>query len=145
VFTSTYGGNTRLVRVKSDGGKYDTSDAWTHRYEGNMSTPVVVDGHAYVLGRDKRLVCVNVTTGKEAWGTDDRFGDYWSLVANRDKILALDNRGLLYLLKANAKEFEVLDKRKIADGETWAHLAVCGDEIFVRDLAGLTAWRWTGK
>jgi outer membrane protein assembly factor BamB len=145
VFTSTYGGNTRLIRIKSDGGKYDTTDAWTFRYEGNMSTPVVVEGHAYVLGKDKRLVCVDVKTGKEAWGTEDRFGDYWSLVANKDKILALDNRGILYLFKANAKEFDLLDKRNVADAETWAHLAVCGDEIIIRDLNGLTVWRWTGK
>lgn len=145
IFTSTYGGNTRLLKLSSAGGKYETSDAWTHRYEGNMTTPVIVDGHAYLLGKDKRLVCVNVKTGKEAWGTEERFGDYWSLVANKDKILALDNRGTLFLLKANAKEFELLDKRKVADAETWAHLAVVGDELFVRDLNGLTAWTWGRK
>lgn len=142
VFTSTYGGNTRLLKITSEGGKYDTADAWTFKYEGNMSTPVVVDGHAYVLGKDKRLVCVNVKTGKEAWGTDDRFGDYWSLVANGDKILALDNRGILFLLKANAKEFDLLDKRKLTESDTWAHLTVCGDEIYIRDISGLTAWKW---
>lgn len=95
VFTSTYGGNTRMLRVTSAGGKYDTSDAWTLKYEGNMSTPVVVDGHAYVLGKDKRLLCVNLKTGKEAWSTDERFGDYWSLVANKDKILARQPRNAL--------------------------------------------------
>ncbi|MBM3979456.1 MAG: pyrrolo-quinoline quinone [Planctomycetes bacterium] len=145
IFTSTYGGNTRLLKLSSAGGKYETSDAWTFRYEGNMSTPVVVDDHAYLLGKDKRLVCVNVKTGKEAWGSEDRFGDYWSLVANKNQILALDNRGILFLLKANAKEFELLDKRKVADAETWAHVAVCGDEVFVRDLTGLTVWKWAAK
>ena len=90
-------------------------------------------------------MCVNVKTGKEVWGTDDRFGDYWSLVANKDRILALDNRGVLYLIKANAKEFELIEKRKVSDSETWAHLAVCGDEIFIRDLTGLSVWRWSAK
>jgi outer membrane protein assembly factor BamB len=145
VFTSTYGGNTRLIRIKSDGGKYITEDAWGMRYEGNMTTPVVVGGHAYVLGKDRRLLCVNLETGKQVWGTDERFGEYWSLVANKDKILALDQRGTLYLLKANPKEFDLLDKRKIADSETWAHVAVCGDELFIRDLTGLTCWRWSGR
>ena len=145
IFTSTYGGNTRLVRVKSEGGKYDTQDAWSLKYEGNMSTPVIVNGHAYVLGKDKRLLCVDLATGKEAWRTDERFGDYWSLVANRDKILALDQRGILYLLKANEKEFDQLDKRKISNSESWAHLAVCGDELYIRDLEGLAAWKWVGK
>jgi outer membrane protein assembly factor BamB len=145
IFTSTYGGNTRLLQITSAGGKYDTTDAWTLKYEGNMSTPVVVDGHAYLLGKDKRLVCVNLKTGKEAWSTEERFGDYWSLVANKDKILALDNRGILFLIKANSKEYELLDKRKLDTNDTWAHLAVCGDEIVIRDLNGLTVWRWVQK
>lgn len=142
VFTSTYGGNTRLLKVKSAGGTYAVDDAWTVRYEGNMTSPVVVEGHAYVLGKDRRLFCVNLETGKEAWRTDERFGEYWSMVANGNKILALDQRGILYLLKANREEYDPLDQRKVADAETWAHLAICGDELFIRDLNGLTAWRW---
>jgi len=145
LFTSTYGGNTRLLKLASDGGNYSAKDAWTLKYEGNMTTPVVVNGHAYLLGKDKRLLCVNLETGAEAWRTDERFGDYWSLVANGDKILALDQRGTLFLLKANPKEYELLDQRKVADSETWAHLAVAGDEIVVRDLKGLTMWKWRGK
>ncbi|MFO0939072.1 MAG: PQQ-binding-like beta-propeller repeat protein [Gemmataceae bacterium] len=145
VFTSTYGGNTRVVRVSSQGGKYDTADAWSLRYEGYMTTPVVVDGHAYVLGKDRRFICVNVATGKDTWRTEERFGEYWSVVANRDKILALDNRGILYLLKANPKEFELIEKRKVADAETWAHLTVCGDEIYIRDLNGLSKWKWNAS
>lgn len=145
VFTSTYGGNTRLLKVTSEGGKFDVRDGWSFKYEGNMSSPVVAGGHAYVLGKDKRLMCANLETGKEAWRTEERFGEYWSMVVNKDKILALDQRGTLYLLKASAKEFDLLDKRKVSESETWAHLAVCGDELFVRDLNGLAAWRWAGK
>lgn len=138
VFTSTYGGKTQLFKVAGPA----TADAWSLRYEGNMTSPVVIDGYAYLLGKDKTALCVDLRTGREAWRTDKRFGDYWSLVANRDKILALDNRGILYLLKADPADFRRLDERKIADAETWAHLAVCGDELYVRDLNGLTAWRW---
>ncbi|MBX9627783.1 MAG: PQQ-like beta-propeller repeat protein [Gemmataceae bacterium] len=142
VFTSTYGGNTQLVKVESTGDGLAAEPAWGFKYEGHMTSPVIVNGHAYLLGKDKRLVCVDLAAGKEAWGTDKRFGDYWSLVANGDKLLGLDNRGTLYLVKANPKEFELLDERKLGTGETWAHLAVAGDELFVRDLNGITAYRW---
>ena len=145
IFTSTYGGNTRLLKLSSDGGNYSSKDAWSLKYEGNMTTPVVVNGHAYFLGKDKRLICVNLETGAETWRTDERFGDYWSLVANGDKILALDQRGTLFLLKANPKEYELIDQRKIAPSETWAHLAIDGDEIVIRDLKGLAVWKWSGK
>ena len=145
VFTSTYGGTTQLFKVKSAGGAYETENGWSFKYEGNMTTPVVVAGRAYLLGKDRRAICIDLATGQETWRSEQRFGEYWSLVANGDKILALDNRGILILLKANANEFEILDQRKVADAETWAHLAVCRDEIVVRDLNGLTVWTWSSK
>jgi outer membrane protein assembly factor BamB len=145
VFTSTYGGTTQLFKVKSAGGSYETENGWSFKYEGNMTTPVVVNGHAYLLGKDRRAICVDLATGKETWRSEQRFGEYWSLVASGDKILALDNRGILLLLRANPKEPEILSERKVADAETWAHLAVCGNEIYIRDLNGLTAWKWAGK
>jgi outer membrane protein assembly factor BamB len=141
LLTSTYGGNTRLLTVAADGGALAAADAWALRYEGNMSTPVVVGGHAYLLGKDQRLLCADLKTGKEKWRTDKRFGEYWSMAANGDRVLALDQKGVLYLLKANPEEYDPLDERKVA-ADAWAHLAVCGGEVFVRDLGGLTAWRW---
>lgn len=145
MFTSTYGGNTRLVTVKSAGGTYTPEDAWTLKYEGNMTSPVVVKDPVYLLGKDRRLICVDLETGKKTWRTEERFGDYWSPVANGDKILALDQRGTLYLFRANPKKFELLEKRKVADAETWAHLAVAGDELVIRELNALSLWRWTEK
>jgi outer membrane protein assembly factor BamB len=139
VFTSTYGGNTQLVKISGSG----PSDGWSLKYEGHMTSPVVVNDHAYLLGKDKRFLCVDLKTGQEKWRTDERFGEYWSLVANGDKLLALDQKGVLYLIRANPAEYELLDKRKVADAEAWAHLAVCGDEIFVRDLTGLAAFKWS--
>ena len=145
VFTSTYGGNTQLVKVLSAGGKLAPQDGWATKYEGHMTSPVVVGGHAYLLGKDQRMVCFDLATGKQAWRSDMGFGTYWSLIAAGDKLLALDNRGTLYLLRANTKEFDLLAETKVADSETWAHLAVAGGEVFVRDLTGLTAFRWPAR
>lgn len=142
VFTSTYGGNTQSFTVASDGGKLTTADGWALKYEGYMTSPVVVGEHAYLLGKDRHAVCVNLKTGKQAWRSDKEFSEYWSLVANGDRLLALDSRGKLLLVKADPKEFEVLGEASVGAGDTWAHLAVCGDEVFVRDLKGLCVYRW---
>ena len=42
------------------------------------------------------------------------FGKYWSLVANRKRLLALDQKGDLLLLAANPEKFEVVDRRKVS-------------------------------
>ena len=66
------------------------------------------------------------------------------LVAQGDRILALDQRGQLFLLRANKAKYEQLDKRKLTDSETWAHLAVADDQLFVRELHALSAYQWRG-
>ncbi len=141
ILTSTYGGTTQGITIKSDGGKLAAEDGWKLKYEGYMTTPVVVGDYAYLLGKDRKAICVNLKTGAEAWRSDKAFSEYWSLVANGDKILALDAKGKLLLIKADPKEFTVLSEREVAT-DSWAHVAVCGSEVYVRDLAGLTCWKW---
>jgi len=55
--------------------------------------------------------------------------------------MSLDERGELMLFKANPETFEVVDERKVAD-DSWAHLAVTKDRVFVRDLNALKVFKW---
>ncbi len=143
VFTSTYGGKTIGFKVTPADGKFTLTQAWTHKSQGYMSTPVVIDGVAYEHLKSQRVMAIEIATGRELWTSDKSFGKYWSLVANGDRILALDQRGQLFLFRANKAKFDLLDQRKLTDAETWAHLAVAGDELFVRELNALVAYRWS--
>ncbi len=88
-------------------------------------------------------MAIELTTGHELWTSEQSFDKYWSFVARGDRILALDQRGILYLLRAGKDKFEPLDQRKLTSAETWAHLALTDDELFMRELNALTACRWT--
>lgn len=143
VYCSTYGGGSFLYRVRESEGKFTVGEQWKTKTQGYMSTPIVIDGHAYVHLRNQKFACVDLATGEEKWLTDSRFGQYWSLVAQKDRLLALDQKGELLLIRANPEKFELLDRRKIADQETWGHLAVCGDELFIRELKAVAAYRWS--
>jgi len=142
LFTSTYGGKTIGFKVAHADGKWTVSETWRHKAQGYMSTPVVIDGLAYHHLKSQRVMAIEVETGRELWTSKESFGKYWSLVASGERMLALDQRGVLFLLRANQEKLDVLDQRKLTDGETWAHLAVAGDQLFVRELNALTAWRW---
>lgn len=142
LFTSTYGGKTIGFKVACADGKWTVSEAWRHKAQGYMSTPVVIDGVAYNHLKSQRIMAIEVESGREFWTSDESFGKYWSLVASGDRILALDQRGWLYLMRANKEKLDLIDKRKLTDGETWAHLAVADDQLFVRELNSLTAWQW---
>jgi outer membrane protein assembly factor BamB len=102
----------------------------------------VIDGYAYLHRRDKYVSCVEIKTGTEKWKSPEAYGEYWSMVANGKQILALDQRGILYLLQADPQKMQVIDQRRISDAETWAHVAVCGNEVFIRELNAVAAYRW---
>lgn len=49
---------------------------------------------------------------------------------------------MLLLLRANPREFELLDERKVSDDEAWAHTAVSGEDVIVRELNAVSLFRW---
>ncbi|MEM6701691.1 MAG: PQQ-binding-like beta-propeller repeat protein [Acidobacteriota bacterium] len=141
IFTSTYRNNSFLFEIGRDGTAWNAEKRWDSTAHAYMSSPIVIDGHAYVHLGNGRLTCIDLESGESTW-TSTPFGEYWSMTARGDKILALDSGGELVLLAANPKELEVLDRQEIAQQSTWGYLAVAGDQIFVRELEGLSVYRW---
>jgi len=141
IFTSAYGAGSFLFGVTRADGVFSVKEIWTAPFQCYMSTPVVIGGHAYLHLRNKRLSCVDLQSGAQTWSSKV-LGEYCSLVARGDRILALDQRGDLLLFRADPGKFDLVDSRKISDQETWGHLAVCDDQVFVRELKGIAAYVW---
>ena len=141
VFTSSYQNKSWLFNVSKSDDKFQVEEVWNNNAQAYISTPVVVDGHAYLHLQNQRFTCIDLKSGERKW-TSIPYGKYSSLIAQRNLILSLGENGELLLFKANPKAFEPLDQRKVSDQDTWAHLAVCGDEVFVRELNALSVFRW---
>jgi outer membrane protein assembly factor BamB len=141
VFTSSYGGRSFLYQPSVSESGWSVQTTWENKAQGYMSSPIVHEGHLYLHLRNGRFMCLNLATGEECWTTQP-FGKYWSMIKQGDRILALDQRGELLLIRANPESFELLDRRTVSEEEAWAHLANDGDQLLVRDLDGLTAYRW---
>lgn len=144
VFTSSYRHGSFLYKISRDEKGFRSEEIWKHKSHGYMSSPVVIDGHAYLHLGNQRLTCLDLSTGTDRW-TSKPFGKYWSKAFQGDKILALDEGGDLFLLRASTEGLDVLDSRQISDAETWGHLAIAGDEIFVRELEAVAAYRWCAQ
>lgn len=141
VFTSTYGGGTFFYDVTKSGRGFDVTERWNTNKQGYMSSPVVVDGRVFLHLRNQRFTCIDPATGETYWTTRP-FGKYWSTVANGNRLLALDQRGELHLIHATPDKYRELSTRTVSESETWAHLAVSDEQVFVRDLDALTMWSW---
>jgi outer membrane protein assembly factor BamB len=143
VITSAFGGRTFRFDIAAKDSALQVRTAWDNPAQGYMSSPLVIGDYLYMHLRNQRFTCLDLRTGKECWITSGAFGRYWSMVARKDRILALDQRGILYLIRANPEKFDLLDQRRVSDAETWAHLAICGDEVYIRELNALAVYRWT--
>jgi hypothetical protein len=63
------------------------------------------------------------------------------MISNGDRILSLDNGGDLLLIAKSNSSLDVLDRLRVAN-DAWAHLAVQGDYVIIRDLGALKVYRW---
>ena len=140
LFTSAHTGRSQLWRRVATAAA-GLEQVWSNKSQAYMSSPVVVGGHLYMHLRNQRIQCLDLATGEEAWRTKP-FGKYQSMVVLGDRILALDEQGELLLFRATPEEFDLIDERKISQAETWAHVAVCGGQVFVRELNALAAYTW---
>ncbi len=104
-----------------------------------IGTPTLVGKHLYTLGDGNRanLVCLDFETGKQLWAQPG-FGDYTSITAVNDKLLALTSAGELMLLKANPAQYEELGRAQVC-AKTWASPAYADGKIYVKDENSLTA------
>ncbi|MEE3297309.1 MAG: PQQ-binding-like beta-propeller repeat protein [Planctomycetota bacterium] len=143
IFTSTYGGKTMVLDISEKDNKLQARRSWDHPTQGYMSSPVLIGGHAYVHLKNQRVTCFELATGEKKWTTTERFGKYWSMISQKDRILALDQKGVLYLIRATPEKFDLLSSFKVSESDTWAHLAIAGDQLFIRERDGLSAWKWS--
>ncbi len=130
-----------MFEIRRSGDDWSVEQLWKNTTEAYMSSPVVIDDRIYLHLRNQRFCCIDPQTGNNLWRTTP-FGEYWSMVRNGSRILALDERGDLLLIDASPAEYRQLDTRHVTDATSWAHLAVADEQVFVRALDALIVYRW---
>lgn len=135
----------RMIDVsRGEEGALEASVSWTSRSRGNMATPVVRKGFAYTFNASNRFSCIDLEDGSPAWTSPPTGADHASLIAIDDRILALTNAGRLQLFRATDDAFELEADLLVAESP-WAHLAISGEELYIRDKADLIAYSWSDR
>lgn len=143
ILTATYGGKTHLFTPsRNREEEWSITENWNQKFQGYMSNPIVIDKHAYLHGRSGRMICLNTETGEIKWTSRESLGKYCSMIVQGNRFLALSNDGKLRLLAANPNEYEVISSLEVSEEDTWAHIAMADQQVFIRSLNTLATWHW---
>ncbi len=134
---------TLALKVTRAGAEWAVSEAWKNRDVAMYMNSPVVDGHLiYGLShlRKGQFFCMDGRTGKTLWMTEGREGDNSSLIGAGEMLIALTTDGAVQVIRKNEKAFERIRKYQIADGATWSHPVLLGNQILIKDSGSLALW-----
>jgi outer membrane protein assembly factor BamB len=142
VVVSSYLAGLIGIKVSRDGDTFRADRAWVDKSSAvNFANPVAIGQHLYGLGKSRKLICVDVRTGRMVWAKDwtssRMFGKgYASFLVMKDRILVLAEDGTLLMMAADAKAFRIIAKVKVCD-KNWCNPAYADGKLYLRDAKEL--------
>jgi hypothetical protein len=123
---------------------------WENETEicGLMSAPLLKDGVAYLLDKNRGLQAIELKTGRILWSDDNTLSPadrnpqmslVWMAEAQGLAVL-LNSQGELVFVSLSPTGRRELGRRQLL-GRTWAHPAFAGSRVFARSDSQLVAWR----
>lgn len=131
---------TRVVRRD---GSIAVEEAWRlgKEWGPNIASPVCIGAQLYLLA-GKRLACLDVETGEQAWvhegnvltGEREAFAAF---IGMNDKVLMLNDMGELILFRADPGGYAEISRTQVC-GKNWCHPAYVDGKLVVRDARNLS-------
>jgi outer membrane protein assembly factor BamB len=110
-----------------------------------MSSPVLAGD--WLIGMSDRrqgaFFCLDAQTGKTLWESEGRLEAGHTTVNAGSVWLVFTVKGKLIVLKPSGRQYEVIAEYLVADnGGTWAHPALLGNRLLIRDREALRCFRF---
>jgi outer membrane protein assembly factor BamB len=150
VFSSTaYGAGAGLVKLTKDGDGVKAEEVYfikpdvLQNHHGGM---ILVDGYIYCGHKQNGgdLLCIDIKTGKLAWGPIKAPGKGSAAVTYVDGHLIFRyDDGLLVLVEATPKAYRMKGsfKPEFQEGKSWAHPVVSGGRLYLREQDKLMCYK----
>lgn len=141
IYFSGQGTGTRAIQVVKEGDKFTTKDLWSNpEIGGKWNTPILKDGFLYGFTDQKRIYCINASTGATAWYDSAVNSDFATIVDCGSIILGLPSTSNLIVLTPDNKEYKEIKKYKVAETPIYAFPLVSGNNIYIKDAESLTLY-----
>jgi outer membrane protein assembly factor BamB len=141
VISSAYDGGSRGLRLSQAGGKTTVRELWaSSRLRVHFGSIVRLGDRVYASSGDfgpAFVTAADVRTGAVAW--QERGFARASAVAIGEKLLLLDEDGVLALVTPGPAGLTVHSKADVLSGRAWTVPTVVGTRVYLRDRAVIKA------
>ena len=130
-------------RIHHSGGQWLMEKVWENaQVSFYMSSPVAVAGRLLGMSnkRQGELVCLDAGTGSLLWTGVPRAGDNAAVVAAPGTALFLTTGSELIVARTGGNQYREVRRYSVADSPTWAHPALVGGLLLVKDAESLICW-----
>ncbi|MFN0106346.1 MAG: PQQ-binding-like beta-propeller repeat protein [Bryobacteraceae bacterium] len=137
VLVSGVRNGTHLLRIELQEDKsWKVSPVWQNAEVTMYMSSAVLDGdtvYAHSARKKGQFVAMSFGSGKLLWQSDGRDASSASLIQADNAIIATSVEGDLLVLRKDKEKYDVARKYKLTDSAVWAHTALAGGEIFIKD------------
>jgi len=141
--TLVYSGHskpTAAIRIVQEDGRLVPKEVWNNPdVPMHMSSPVLAGARLFGMTHraSGQVYCFDADTGRTLWTSPHRMGDNVAFIRAGAFILLLTTDADLIVLRSDAKAYEPVVKYKVADTPTWAHPALVGRLLLIKDKLDL--------
>lgn len=107
-----------------------------------MNTPVLSSGLLWGLNQRNKgqFFGMDPKSGKTVWTSPGRQAENAAMLSQGDLVFALTTESELVVFRSSPAKLEELKRYTVANSPTWAHPAISGRSILIKDKETLSLW-----
>jgi outer membrane protein assembly factor BamB len=138
IYVTGQGAGMKAVKAEYTG----IQELWSNKEIGaKWNTPVLKDGFLYGFTDQKRIYCLNASTGATAWVDNSVNSDFATLVDCGPVLIGLPSTGNLIVFKPDSKSYTEVARYKVSETPVYAFPVISGNNIYIKDAENLTLLR----
>lgn len=136
IYVTGQGAGMKAVNIENG-----VKEVWSNAEVGaKWNTPVLRDGFLYGFTDQKRIYCLNASTGATAWMDNAVNSDFATISDCGEVLIGMPSTGNLIVFKPDPKGYSEVAKYKVSETPVYAFPVVAGNSIYVKDAESLTMY-----
>jgi len=142
IYLTGHGTGMKAIKIEKAGNEYVTKELWSNATVGaKWNTPVLKDGFLYGFTDQKRIYCLNASTGQTAWIDNAVNSDFAAIVDCGTVIIGLPSTANLIIFKPESAAYSEVVKYKVSETAIYSYPIVAGNKIYIKDAETLMLYR----